>query len=528
MILPLILAAIVCVDNGDGSWTCSGDSDYEGVTTNETGGTVCTNCVNMTPAECQSKKQALIDLGNQIQQLSDTLGYAFQSTIGFTYDQIDAYRSFTDFPWSMIYNQPYSDVSLDPVGFLVGVSSPTLQDYNNAISILFNAWHTSTNNSIVNVSFTTYTGSTANGARSFLNRRYNEISGLWHGSYMLAQSAISTLQAIYGDLLNEQSLNQQILFKSYDVVSRAESITCAPCQLSDGEGGGSGVQTGCLECYLVFLRRYQEQLDHLNDQTAATTNILNNILGSVNSGLGYLGSISNHVARIDDYLWTDQSNKLANVEQAIIVISNNIDSIQKYYYHTFSNASDISSGVYYDPGVGNPQDFEQVLNNVFNNPQGFDLDLYQKFSWFERVEMLLADIAGIASSTNPSSLSDQSIDQVTSAAQRFESLSDLPSQGAASIMSNGRSLQNLSSQISGLFPSQPSSIVLLEARYWIGDADLTLNVDSSIVQFSRVITGLIWTVVSAIVFWLILSRGWIVLVDVAKFFVNWFPKIFGN
>lgn len=525
MILPLVLAAIVCVDNGDGTWTCSGDSDYEGVTTNETGGTVCTNCVNMTPAECQSKKQALIDLGNQIQQLSDTLGYAFHDTIGFTYDQISAYRAFTDYPYTMDFNNPQPSANTYAYSIL-GVSTITNNNqFLEAVRKLITEWTATTNYYVVQSSPVVPTSAT----RATVNTWIFEVSSLWHGSFQLAQSAIATLESIYGDLLNEQNLNQQVLTKSYDVISRAESITCSPCQLSDGSsGGGSGVQTGCLECYLVFLRRYQEQLDHLNDQTAATTNILNQILGSVNSGLGYLGSISNHVARIDDYLWTDQSNKLANVEQAIIVISNNIDSIQKYYYHTFSNASDISSGVYYDPGVGNPQDFEQVLNNVFNNPQGFDLDLYQKFSWFERVEMLLADIAGIASSTNPSSLSDQSIDQVTSAAQRFESLSDLPSQGAASIMSNGRSLQNLSSQISGLFPSQPSSIVLLEARYWIGDTDLTLNVDSSIVQFSRVITGLIWTVVAAIVFWLILSRGWIVLVDVAKFFVNWFPKIFGN
>lgn len=527
--ISLLLAQIVCVDNGDGTWTCRGEG-YPGVTTNDTGGTVCTNCVNMSPADCQSKRQALINLGNEIQNLSDTLGYAFQDTIGFTYGQISLYQSFTDFPWGFDFSNSSPNAGVSIVREILGDSSAAfnVNNANQSASIVYTAFNLSpqvASNFISSVSSKTFTsGNFITGFPVYVW----DIASLWHGSYQMGQSALAALRSIYGDLLTEQNLNQQILFKSYDVISRAESITCEPCQLSAGDGGGgSGVQTGCLECYLVFLRRYQEQLDHLNDQTAATTNILYQILGSVNSALGYLPSISNHVARIDDYLWTDQSNKLANVESAIIVISNNIDSIQKYYYHTFSNASDISSGVYYDPQDGHPQDFEQVVSNVFYSPRGFDLDFYQKFSWFERVEMLLAEISGVLSpGIADSPVSDSQYEDIVSNARGLNELAgDIDSSGE-SVETVGQSLVALGRSIGGIFNTGSSSMVLIEN--WIGGDALVLTPDNTVVQGCRVVFSLIWSVLACVVMWRLLVSAWYVVVDVARWFCNWFPKIYGN
>lgn len=533
MIFALILAAVTCVDNGDGTWTCSGDG-YAGITTNGIGQAVCTNCVNMTPENCSNLVEQLTYQSSTLMTNVDDLRDKIYDLIQLTDDYRTQLQSFTDFPWNFNYSSPVdqsdgSDAAL--ASSILGSSVSTADDYYNAYVSLVSSWQATVNYSYVNASPVPLSGNTATIARRYFRNGANEVAGLWHASYEVAQSLIPVFTSQLGDLNSARSLADASLNNAQSIYFSARSITCDPCQMVTGDGGGQGVEAGCLECYLVFLRRFQAQFDDMVTHLVSLTNTQTKILSQVSTISSYMPVFSNMVQRIDDYLWTDQSNKLANVEAAIIVISNNVDNIQKFYYTTFSNASDVANGVYFDPVDGPPENFQQVLNTVFNSPDNqnsFDVSKYQRLDWFRRIELLLGDIAGLSAISNPASVSDSAISSVNSAVENLENLSDLPGEGSSSLMTNGEALKGLSQSIAGIFPSSPQSITLLEARYWIGDTDLTLNVDSTVVQFARTITGLIWTIFAAVALWLLLVRSWIVLVDLAKFFVDWLPKIFGN
>lgn len=75
--LCLAFGAVECHPNGDGTWTCSGEgSSYQPtIVTNVVG--VCTNCVAMSPSECEIYKSSIILYTTNIQNSVAYLGSSF-------------------------------------------------------------------------------------------------------------------------------------------------------------------------------------------------------------------------------------------------------------------------------------------------------------------------------------------------------------------------------------------------------------------------------------------------------------------
>lgn len=523
--IPLFLAQVVCVDNGDGSWTCTG-SGIPGVTTNAQGQATCTNCVNMSPAECREKRNSLItDLSNLEIDLQGLVSFASEKA-GEVGMMADDFRGFTDYPHSY-YGSTYSASNLQ--SFLASVTGSSGNNASNrqaAVTQLVYEYNDSDNSD--------YTGDyympssfSANDAWA----THQGVYGFWHGSYMVGSQVAPALDRASSALGQCAQQANSMQSDVVSILSTAESINCAPCVLGDGDGGGgSGTQVGCLECYLVFLRRYTEQLDLLNVQVSALTNIQMRILSEVKDINSILPSISNHVGRIDDYLWTDQSNMLANVEAAIIVISNNVDTIQQYYFHTFSNASDISMGVYAGKDTGREMSFAEAYSNVFHygtEGKDFNENDYIKLDWFRRVELLLTEISGVFNtSIDDEAISDTQYEDMMNKAQQLGDLSgDIDSSGDG-VKSVGQSLVGLGRSIGGIFNTGSSSMVLIEN--WIGGESLVLSPDNTVVQGCRVVFSLIWSVMACVIMWKLLVSAWYVVVDIARWFCTWFPKIYGN
>lgn len=522
----LLFAQVVCVDNGDGSWTCSGG--FPGVSTNAQGQATCTNCVNMTPQQCRDIKESLEYRSDRVVSDTETFRTKVYDLINYTEDHKSDFERFTDCPYAFNFVSTSPTTPGSVSALVTGSSSVTATNLNNAASILVDGFNSSSQvvdgflDPVVSRTFNT------SQAQSFVSYCWN-VASQWHSSYQVAQSVVPVFNQQISDLNSIRSLADSVVDDVYSIRSSVPEITCESCVMSSGGDDSSpGVDAGCAECYLVFLRRYEEQLDLLNAQVQVLTNVQASILQQVENISFYLPAFSNNLQRIDDYLWTDQSNKLANVEAAIIVISNNIDSIQRYYFHSFSNASDITSGDY---GAGSPS-MEEVFHSIFkpNDHGGFQLSEYQKYDWFRRIELQLSQISGIFSETNVDSLSDSDYNSMKDAVENFEDLSDGVSSSGGSVISVGSSLRSAAQTIGSIFPSSAplGEITLLEARYWIGDTDLVLRTDFQVVSFCRALFGLIWVTLACVGLWLLLSRSWVILFDIARWFCNWFPKIFGN
>lgn len=526
----LLFAQVVCVDNGDGSWTCSGG--IPGVSTNEMGQATCTNCVNMTPQQCRDIKESLEYRSNRVVSDVETFRTKVYDLINYTEDHKSQFERFTDYPYS--YTGPtFSIPNLQ--SFLLSVtgsSSNTIANRTAAATSLVSDYNNSANSDMAG----DYDMPSSFSSNIDTWATYLGVYSLWHGSYQIAQSVVPVFNQQIDDLNSIRSLADSVVDDAYSIRSSVSEITCESCVMSSGGDDSSpggddsspGVDAGCAECYLVFLRRYEEQLDLLNAQVQVLTNVQASILNQVENISSYLPAFSNNLQRIDDYLWTDQSNMLASVESSIIVISNNIDSIQRYYFHTFSNASDITSGDY---GSGSPS-MEEVFHSIFKpkDQGGFQLSEYQKYDWFRRIELQLSQISGIFSETNVESLSDSDYNLMKNAVENFEDLSDEVSTTGGSVVSVGSSLRSAAQTIGSIFPSSapPGEITLLESQYWIGDTDLVLRTDFQVVSFCRALFGLIWVTLACVGLWLLLSRSWVVLFDIVRWFCNWFPKIFGN
>lgn len=524
---------VTCTDNGDGTWTCRG-SGYQ-FPTNEMGQATCTNCVAMSPSECQNFKSSVLSycdtIDYDLSNLSTDIGNVFDLCI----TNSSKYYSFTDWPYSAIPDTTSNSWADSLLPELTGSSQNSSTNWLQAVLNLVSLFNSSPQ--VLSGVLPPSPSLSGSVNKSIFIRHALSVYGFWHASYLVAQQAMVDFNQVSYAVEPLKYTVQSISNDTDYVRSEVNRVTCSTCVLGSGDGdssgGGSGSNVGCLECYLVFLRRFQASLETIEDKVSSIKSTVDNIDRTVASGFSDLvsgvGTLTNIATRIDDYLHSDQSNMLYTVQQAVVVISNNVDSIQRYFFNTFSNASDIASGSYDSRQLT----MEEVFNSIFlpKDQGGFQLSEYEKYDWFRRIELQLSQISGIFSDESiDDGVSDSELDSMKDSADGFQDLSSSASSTGESIVSVGSSLRSAAHSIGNIFPSSapPGEITLLASQYWIGDTDLVLRTDFQIVSFCRSLFGLIWVTLACVALWLLLSSFWVVFFDIARWFCNWFPKIFGN
>lgn len=248
----LAFGSVRCTDNGNGTWTCFGDSGGSGgstIVTNIVG--VCTNCIQMTPAQCEQYKAYMYNA------IDECLNYAILTTGDVEYavgtlssvvDEGDGFNSFNS-GWTMnsltnSYQYPYvwwRKSGTDTVKIMQLVSA------NNSIYNYYN-----------------------DGVRPSVNDSLGVLS--------FAQSLLE----VQIDILNSISNNVSML-------------NCNECTASfggdtggGGDGGGSSSSSCPCSSYLATLT---DKLDEVRIK-------VNEIAGNVSSILKYVKSISSSVSYI--------------------------------------------------------------------------------------------------------------------------------------------------------------------------------------------------------------------------------------
>lgn len=393
-----LLAALICTENADGTWTCSSDGPSvgpdSGIVVDPSGSYVCTNCTAISSNECERIKHMVMSNCDAIVTAAlNTRGYARDLE-----DQIQSlvttFSAFTDCPYH--YSNSQSDLNSQP-GFDSSLSSISLRN-EDLWNKMDSAWQTSPNFAVVNVSTVP--------PSSFVNylsmvRSVDHLVGLWQSSFAVAQNsiqqltnALATIQGVYNGTYRSEATATDLYLQVRDTVS------CAPCTLgsSSGGGGGSGSQTGCLDCYLNHLSRMDSNLDSINDALQALKPQMETYMIRVRSVIERnfdipLSSLSNLVSRIDDYLQIDQQQYLTTINAAVSSMTNQVHYFDDYILADF-----------YKDHLDQEFDINQAIAEI---PEGGG-DTWENLTWFSRVEALLGAAAGFGTSS-PSDEVDSSI-----------------------------------------------------------------------------------------------------------------------
>lgn len=401
-IIPLF-ALLTCTEITQNVWECrSDDTGYypgmEGVDTDDDGNYICTNCVQISESECLSLKQSIVSALDTSFRSLDSIDSNSQSALVAISNKIELLSGIDQCPYHYCTTAQMSEISDQP-GY--DSSLPTTAARLSAFwSTAIETWQGS-NNSLLFSGSIPSPSSFANA--SYVTRALNYLVGVWDCTYSAAVEILPDLHQTLDLYLQPiPALSQSVRDELGPIGDRVQQVTCSPCTLGNANSGGggsvggdqSGVETGCLSCYLDRLDDISETLSYIDNRVESIETKLSQYIDDVKDKIKDnldipLSSISNVVQRIDDYLRVDQDQLLDSIRSAVIVISNEVSDIQHDFYEAFKRADESK----------NLDDEEFDLVEAINEiPNGGD-SVWSRLNWFSRMEALLGSIAGFGTNT---------------------------------------------------------------------------------------------------------------------------------
>lgn len=470
MILPLLLAVITCTELSDGSWICQGDS-YTGI--DEINGEyVCTNCTAISPEQCVLVRQSVLDYIDSVtNQLS-----SLESNIYDAHDTVDSLKS----SLGSFTPCPYDEIVVTGSGAMngaLGAAGYTTTSTGRLAyaEFLLSEWHSTENYNVTRydpVLLNPGQGLTQAAAYAF----HNELVAAWKCSYQVAQNYFPTVESAYFRVADARDAVPDIRSAALSARSYASSVTCAPCTV--GSTGGSGSTTGCLECYLQYLRSLDSNIGRMLDS-------VNTIKQSV-SVLG--GNITNQI--------------------------NSLIRLQSNFYNQFNRTDN----------ANNQQRLGSIVSEdlaVFG--QGFNESAFNDLPWFKRVELLLYKVAN-PTNAPVEQIDDDSIqstlegtsDDLSESIERFVNGSETLASSLGSIRDVVTSLQ------SALAHSAPltDGVTLIEGGSWISDEPLVLRINITIQNALHAFFSCLWLVLVSVVVWRVSTAAWSKVIALVRWLLS--------
>lgn len=530
----LMVAAITCTPNADGTWTCSGTGieDIEGVEETE-GGYICTNCVQMSSNDCVRLSQEILDQTNQAymslqglySKTSDLLS-TLQATIQKYYDFVDSpYEYITgNSGWSIYYPEDYA-------------TKTSSREINNIYFLenILPAWHKTENYKICQLDPPIIAYGTIPTTVQ-ISASHNTLVGIWKCSYTMAQQNASDLMTTYRQVEQLQTSITAIDNSVVTIREQAESITCSPCKLTTasgeggGEGSGTGSETGCLECYLNALTQIKEVLERISSYLYSIEQEISKLRADMNdklkSILDKMDDFSETVDRIDDYLTIDQSNMLSRITVNVEAFGE-ITNLFARYFRSFNATTD--------------SDLKSTLDKVIGQNNEFDFEAYNETTnWFTRVEILLAMNAGlnVTNEVAQNGSIEEEMKDYDTALTEYEQNTE-QSEAETSITDFIRTWD----EIANAFRfwdnlEEPTEIWLMQSKTLdIGSkkGSLTVNVQAyespvvrDVLRHIRVGFRILWYALGALVVFLIGAKLWRTVVDAIKWLIQLLATIFNS
>lgn len=391
-----LLAALVCTENADGTWTCSSDGPSlgpdSGIVEDSEGAYVCTNCTAISSNECERIKNLVIDKSSII--ISNCVATVNQLD-QFDYELIDLHNSFSDFvpcPYTLVYTisqlkSQYGLASADNSQILAHIRDVVLPQWQATANYSFTQLNPDLKNSTAN---------------AYLYTLHAELCGIWSCSYSIAIKMLDEINSLRSSYFTVWDKIFSSLNEAQSIASEAQLVSCASCKLgvsSSGGGGGgsSGSETGCLECYLAQLRQINSNLDAIKSYLLQIKNDLYQFKTDFNREiqnlLDQIEELNYTANRIDDYLEIDQKQYLIKIKEAVISMTNQVHYFDDYILADF-----------YKDHSDQQFDMNVAISEI---PDGGG-STWENLTWFSRVEALLGAAAGFGTSS-PSEDVDTSI-----------------------------------------------------------------------------------------------------------------------
>lgn len=223
-----------------------------------------------------------------------------------------------------------------------------------------------------------------------------------------AWNAETLVTSILGDLSALDSSLDDLSTQVANISHAAEDFDCEPCA-EEGSGGGGGCEGdgGCpcvaeLEALRILLAQVQADVENIRT-----------LLEAWDDYIKALAAIKENVKSIDDFMQDDLKTALENFAFSFYNLQDaKSKPNQIQYWKLYTAMMDWSLHYYgdYTNAVsfhldGSSYEFMDVGKAIFhtpnaNRPNDFDFGEYQKYNWFQRIEFLLAEIAGVFSPTN--------------------------------------------------------------------------------------------------------------------------------
>lgn len=531
----LMVAAITCTPNADGTWTCSGTGigDIAGV--EETpDGYVCTNCVNMTTNECVKLKN---ELKIQLERVSSEVSHSLAEAGDLLYkieQQLLLYNDIQYCPYEYITRTDGWGVYYP--NNLITTGAYRLVNYNHFVNNILPNWQNTPNYQIVNLNPPSISFKDTPHTYQ-LTALHNSLVALWKSSYEMGMQAGNDINTINEQVSSVRSGLYHAQEETSVMTYQIDSITCESCKLTlgdsegDGEGGETGSEAGCLECYLKALADIKDVLDRISSYLYSIEQEITKLRSDMNdklkSILDKMDDLSESFERLDDYLRIDQSNLLSRITVNVEAFGE-ITNLFSRYFHSFNATSD--------------SDLKSTLNKVIGADNKFNFEAYQATTnWFTRVEILLAMNAGLHTTNNVEDTEEDFDDKMKDYDDALSSYEQETEQETAekSITDFVRTWE----EIAAAFRfwdnlEEPTEIWLMQSKTLdIGSVkgSLTVNVKSyeapvvrDVLRHIRVGFRVLWWSLGAFVVFMIGTRLWSTVVDAIKWLIHLLATIFNS
>lgn len=505
-------AAIHCdwVDNGSGyTVTCTGsvalDESFEipygaGGSGGGDGGS-CSNCTGITQAECERRKSVLLDIIADLDTFSVDITEAISAVKNNLEQILSDGNTFTYF--SSISQVP-GDTVQDVTAYLDQLSTSAYQ------SKVSNSVRMYTNNSVY--------------------KYYNQ------AVKPLLTSSINTL-----DALEEENGEIRDSLGQYYVATTA--LDCPSCQTTTvlPSGGGSGSSSSSSSCpcaeYFTALQNAATTSNNHLYEIRQKVNSMSVQVDSIQTNLAY---IANFVHRLDDYLEETYKPQFEAIHDAVISLTQG----QNKYWEDYTNATKMTSQ--YGTDIDWKSKGRQILTL---NPEGYiDFGEYKQLNWFQRIEFLLGDIAGIFQPSNGPQEANftqqhqQSIQSTKEAVDSAFSSSTLqaPRDVISTMFDTLSGVQNKINPFSSIQSYAPGRTLTLLPEVsvqseMLGNTYPSIQLDleesgngmysiNSLVELCHTITKFVWSVLLLVIF---VTAIWHFVISVIKIH-HWYLKIYNS
>ena len=484
-----VLAGVVCVQNSDGTWTCSGDGNFDPehdphVVTNVVG--VCTNCISISPEECQQLKSHILDVTD------------------------DAWNS----AWSLRDTLLQSQSILDDV--ISEGDSFEAKNYNGST------------NTFLTVRLSPQWGYTKNrgnnskpGSLDAGSAAVNSIANYYNEGVRPALSFVR-------DNLSSMESDLDVVIGSVDHLYNFvnENVDCQACTASfDGpssttntpSGGGSSTCPDCpckeqMEALQNLLKDdFLPRIKKIDANVAQLTNLITIAKNQLDVTKQGFHNTTNLLNRLDDYVLDDFSNKVVQLNLDVNFIASNLAAKvrglfinDQYSNSTFYVAKD-------NIKVIDIEHLHEQLITENDTGRSFDWEEYKDLTWFERIEYMLLNLGGFYNLTNSLSGGTTNYSSVQSKLQQsshgFTNVLGSAQTGFSQVQT---AFSDFNSSVRQAFGSTASSVgnIPLITNYLNSGEDLILKLDPDIVDFCRVVTSLLWTATFAVLGFRIVLSLW--------------------